>query len=90
MTADFVTNYISGNGDDVYELEDSDGQVHDVYAVRGEDGSGTNWEYLDGKAVRKLEVDSASNHFDLSEWEIFSKTSGHKQLSPQNFSPWIR
>lgn len=86
--ADLVSSYISGNGDDVYELVDNNGVIHDVFGVKGEDGTGTFWEYLDGKAVRKLDIGSPSKVFTISEWEIFTKASGNKQLAPENFSPW--
>jgi predicted extracellular nuclease len=85
--ADVVSSYISGNGDDVYELEDSEGSVHDVYGVKGEDGSNMIWEYLDGKAIRKKEVNSSASIFDATEWIIYSKTHGNKQTAPQDFSP---
>jgi len=85
--ADIVSSYISGNGDDVYELEDSEGSVHDVYGVKGEDGTNMVWEYLDGKAIRKKEVNTGASIFDASEWIIYSKTNGNKQTAPQDFSP---
>ena len=84
--ADIVSSYISGNGDDVYELEDSEGEVHDVYGVKGEDGTNMMWEYLDGKAIRKKEVNTSVSIFDVSEWNIYSKTNGNKQTAPQDFS----
>jgi hypothetical protein len=90
MFLSLESSYISGNGDDVYELIDRQGAIHDVYGVKGEDGSGTAWEYLDGKAVRKLEITEPNSGFEISEWEIFTKTSGNKQLAPENFTPNVR
>lgn len=85
--ADIVSSYISGNGDDVYELEDSEGSIHDVYGVKGEDGTNMIWEYLDGKAIRKKEVNTGASIFNAAEWIIYSKTNGNKQTAPQDFSP---
>ncbi|MEI6865052.1 DUF5689 domain-containing protein [Flavicella sp.] len=90
MIPDLENSYISGNGDDVYELVDRQGEIHDVFGVVGEDGSGTSWEYLDGKAIRKFEVVEPNSKFKISEWEIFTKTTGNKQLAPENFTPKIR
>ena len=41
------------NGDDSLELVDPFGTVIDVFGIVGEDGTGTNHEFEDGKAVRK-------------------------------------
>lgn len=87
MTPDLESSYISGNGDDVYELVDKQGVIHDVFGVKGEDGSDTVWEYLDGKAIRKPGISEPTNFFEISEWEIFTKTNGNKQLAPENFTP---
>jgi hypothetical protein len=84
---DLESSYISGNGDDVYELVDRQGNMHDGFGLKGEDGSGTNWEYLDGKAIRNLNIDTPNKNFDISEWNIFTKTTGNKQLAPLNFNP---
>ena len=88
--ADYISSYISGNGDDVYELVDEKGDVHDVFGIKGEDGTGTLWEYLDGKAIRKMEVQNPSSQFQVFEWEILSKASGNAQFAPEDFSPGIR
>ncbi|MEM6895065.1 MAG: DUF5689 domain-containing protein, partial [Bacteroidota bacterium] len=41
------------NGDDNLELVDPFGKVIDVFGIIGEDGSGTNHEFEDGRALRK-------------------------------------
>lgn len=84
------SSYISGNGDDVYELVDKQGVIHDVFGRKGEDGSETAWEYLDGKAIRKFEIGEPNKEFEISEWEILTKTTGNKQLAPENFQPNVR
>ncbi len=90
IVPDIETVYVSGNGDDVYELIDKQGKVRDVYGVIGEDGTEKEWEYLDGKAIRKIEIETIFNGFNLSEWEIFTKATGNEQLAPQDFTPGIR
>lgn len=94
---DIETTYISGNGDDVYELVDNTGARIDIFGVIGEDGNGTNWEYLDGRAVRKLTISSPNPVFTASEWLIYSAVSNPKitnpnspQNAPDNFNPRVR
>ncbi len=88
--ATLTSTYISGTGDDVYELVDGNGAVHDVFGKVGEDGTGLSWEYLDGKAIRNLEVQFSNADFEISEWQVFSKSKGAKKIAPQDFSPFYR
>ncbi len=83
------------NGDDNIELIDAFGNVMDVFGVIGEDGSNTNHEFEDGKAIRKIVVKQGSNKFDPNEWTIFndtgnSRTTNLPQNAPEDFSPGIR
>jgi hypothetical protein len=87
---DWTSSYISGTGDDVYDLRDASGHVQDVFGQVGVDGSGTAWEYTDGKAVRKVAIDRPNPVFDLSEWTLFSKVKGTEQQAPEDFNPWVR
>ena len=84
---DIVSSYISGTGDDVYELVDPNQKVHDVFGHRGIDGSNTGWEYTDGKAIRKVEVTQPNPDFELSEWTVFSKANEAAQEAPADFGP---
>lgn len=91
------TTYISGNGDDVYELQNNLGEVVDVYGVVGEDGNGTNWEYLDGSAVRNLNVNLASSIFKNEEWTVSSNATNNlinypntPKNAPEDYSPNLR
>ncbi len=84
---DIVSPYISGTGDDVYELVDPNQKVHDVFGHRGIDGSNTGWEYTDGKAIRKVEVTEPNPVFELSEWTVFSKANEAAQEAPADFGP---
>jgi hypothetical protein len=90
IPVNITDSYISGNGDDVYELLDSSGARHDIYGVVGEDGSGNVWEYTDGRAIRKREIDFPGRDFEISEWEVFTKTKGTAQIAPQDFMPGFR
>ncbi len=83
------------NGDDNLELVDPFGTVIDVFGVIGEDGSGTNHEFEDGRAFRNLEVVQASSIYTFSEWTIFNDTGGNgtinmPQNAPGDFTPGIR
>lgn len=75
ITPTIETTYISGNGDDVYELVDNSGKTMDIFGVIGEDGNGTNWEYLDGSAVRKFAINNANNSFNINEWIVSSNAN---------------
>ncbi len=93
-TPDIETTYISGNGDDVYELINNTGGRIDVFGVIGQDGNGTNWEYLDGRAIRKVTVSAPNPIFTISEWTIYSAASNSlitnpssPQNAPDSFNP---
>ena len=96
-TPDIESTYISGNGDDVYELADNKGATEDIFGVIGEDGNGTNWEYLDGRAVRNSTITEPNTNFNASEWTIYSDTANllitnpnSPQTAPSDFNPRIR
>ena len=91
------STYISGNGDDVYELVDNTGATIDIYGVIGEDGNGTNWEYLDGRAVRNLNVTEPNPAFTISEWTVYSDATNNlishpnsPKIAPNDFNPNLR
>ena len=83
-TPTIISTYISGNGDDVYELVDNLGITMDIFGVVGEDGNGTNWEYLDGRAVRNLTVVNPNNVFTVSEWTVYSDASNGLITNPNS------
>lgn len=92
-----TSTYISGNGDDVYELVNNVGETIDVFGVIGEDGNGTNWEYLDGGAVRNISVKNPNINFEISEWEISSNANNllinhpnTPKSAPNDYSPNYR
>lgn len=83
------------NGDDNIALVDPFGTIIDMFGEIGEDGSGTNHEFEDGKAVRKLETTFANSSFTANEWIIYNDTGGAGTINlPQNapidFSPGSR
>lgn len=67
---------VSGNGNDVYELNDGINSI-DIYGVIGENGG--TWDYEDSRVFRNFNVTQASSIFNLSEWTIepsaFSSTT---------------
>jgi hypothetical protein len=94
---DIETTYISGNGDDIYELVNNTGARIDVFGALGQDGNGTNWEYLDGRAVRNSAISAPNPIFTVSEWTIYSAASNANithpyspQNAPDGFNPRAR
>lgn len=80
------------NGDDNLELVDPDGNVVDVFGVPGEDGSGTNHEFEDGRANRKASVTQGNPTYTFEEWDIWNDTgdagtTNEPQDAPGNFTP---
>jgi len=91
------TTYISGNGDDAFELVDGSNTRIDIYGIIGEDGTNTNWEYLDGRAVRKPTINNPNIIFNSSEWTVFSKASNDlisnpnsPKTAPNDYNPNLR
>lgn len=72
--ADVYNNTISGNGDDAYFLYSGGpfgvGTMVDAYGVFAQDGTGTPWEYTDGRAVRDILVTEGQTTWDSGEWTI--------------------
>lgn len=83
------------NGDDNLELVDPFGKVIDVFGIIGEDGSGTNHEFEDGRALRKTEIIQGNPVYTFEEWTIYNDsgeagTINQPQKAPENFSPGIK
>lgn len=83
------------NGDDNIVLADPFGSVVDIFGLIGEDGSGTNHEFEDGKAERNVNIVTGNPVFTISEWTIYNDTGGSETLNlpqnaPEDFSPGIR
>jgi len=83
------------NGDDNLELRDPFGAVIDRFGVVGEDGSGTDHEFEDGRANRISSIVRANPNYDTLEWELFNDTGdagtiNQPQNAPEDFSPGVR
>ena len=83
------------NGDDNLVLVDPFGTVIDIFGVVGEDGTGTNHEFEDGRAVRNNEVLQGNANYTFSEWTIYndsgdSETINLPQIAPEDFTPGER
>jgi len=82
------------NGDDNLELVDPFGMVIDTFGLPGEDGTGTNHEFEDGKALRKPTIFQANPKYTFSEWLVYNdsgdaETINQIQNAPEDFSPGI-
>lgn len=66
----FITGAMNVNGDDAIELF-FNGAVIDTYGVVTIDGTGQNWEYMDGWAYRTSV--GGGGAFDINEWNVSGK-----------------
>ena len=83
------------NGDDNIVLVDPFGKIIDLFGVVGQDGSNTNHEFEDGRAIRNIDIEFGSPVFKPSEWIIYNDTGNEGTLNqPQNapvdFTPGMR
>lgn len=83
------------NGDDNLQLVDPFGTVIDVFGRIGEDGSGTDHEFEDGRAARESEILSGNPNYTFIEWEVCNDTGESGTLNqvknaPEDFTPGIR
>jgi hypothetical protein len=83
------------NGDDNLQLIDPFGTVIDTFGIIGEDGSGTNHEFEDGRALRKPGILQANAIYDFEEWILYNDTgaagtTNQPQNAPGDFTPGIR
>lgn len=83
------------NGDDNLELVDPFATVVDVFGIIGEDGSNTNHEFEDGRAVRNANILEGNPNYTFDEWIIHNDTgdagtTNQPQNAPEDFTPGIR
>jgi len=62
-------------------------EVIDMFGVAGEDGTGTNHEFTDGRAERKLSVETPKSTWSVNDWNIESGST----IAPSGYDPgyWI-
>ncbi len=82
------------NGDDNMLLRDPFGKVIDMFGRIGEDGSSTDHEFEDGRALRTKEINKGNPIYDPAEWILFNDTGGmgtvnEPQFAPGDFTPGI-
>ena len=58
------------NGDDQIYITDASDTIVDFFGVPGEDGTGTDHEFEDGRAERKASVTQGTATWDVNEWNI--------------------
>jgi hypothetical protein len=83
------------NGDDNLELVDPNGNVVDTFGLPGEDGTGTDHQFEDGRANRKHSVTQANTTYTFAEWDVWndsgnSGTTNAPQNAPGTFTPKVR
>ncbi len=83
------------NGDDTIQLLDPFGTVIDIFGRIGEDGSGTDHDFEDGRALRKATVGTGNPNYNVDEWIVYNKsgtagTINQPQQAPQDFTPGFR
>lgn len=98
----FSPNLVAGtggpadsNGDDNLELVAPDGSIIDIFGMVGQDGSGTNHEFEDGRALRNSDINVASAVYLFEQWQIWNDTGAAgtinaPQDAPGAFSPGLR
>ncbi|SEE15070.1 T9SS type A sorting domain-containing protein [Polaribacter dokdonensis] len=67
MMPDYTTGTVGINGDDSIELYEN-GQIIDVFGDVDQDGTGLDWDYLDGWAYRKSNTGPEGTTFTTTNW----------------------
>lgn len=89
------SNVANSNGDDNLVLINADGKTMDMFGRIGEDGSGTDHEFEDGRALRKSHIKEGTDIFVAEDWEISNDSGGNGTIlktenAPEDFNPGIR
>lgn len=84
----------NSNGDDNFRLLSSLGDSVDLFGRIGEDGSLTDHEFEDGRALRRPEIGQGQSAYDPSEWWLWNDsgaagTENRAQNAPEDYSPGI-
>jgi hypothetical protein len=83
------------NGDDNLQLVDPFGTIIDTFGIIGEDGTDTNHEFEDGRALRKPEIVQGNTNYEFDEWILYNDTgaagtANQPQNAPADFTPGNR
>ncbi|WP_250629647.1 DUF5689 domain-containing protein [Aureibaculum algae] len=89
------TGPAGSNGDDNITLVDPNGTIIDIFGRIGEDGSGTNHEFEDGRALRNPSITQGNPVYTFSEWQLWNDTGAEgttklPQTAPGDFTPGVR
>ena len=84
----------NSNGDDNIQLLNAAGEIIDTFGRPGEDGSGTDHEFEDGRALRHPDVQKGSTLFNAEFWFLWNDTGNNgtinlPQQAPDDFSPGV-
>ncbi|MBT8178549.1 MAG: lamin tail domain-containing protein [Eudoraea sp.] len=87
-----VNSAADSNGDDNLLLRDPFGMVIDLFGRIGEDGSSTDHEFEDGRALRNQGIYKASSIFNPAQWTLYNDTGqagtiNQPQTAPGDFTP---
>ncbi|HMB64307.1 MAG TPA: DUF5689 domain-containing protein [Eudoraea sp.] len=90
-----INSPADSNGDDTLQLTDPFGNTIDIFGKIGEDGSGTNHEFEDGRALRNSDITKGNPVYTIEEWTIYNDTGGAgtqnlPQNAPEDFTPGSR
>ena len=79
---DMDSGYISGNGNDVYELYNG-ASVEDIFGEVGVDAKseGSDWYYEDGRGLRHSDIDTGNTTWTSSEWDVWSDDSTNQDTT---------
>lgn len=88
------TSVANSNGDDNIRLLGPGDSVVDSFGRIGEDGSGTDHEFEDGRALRKNPIQYGQRVFASEEWTLWNDTGeagtlNQIQNAPEDYSPGV-
>ena len=84
----------NSNGDDNIQLLNAEGVIVDTFGRPGEDGSGTDHEFEDGRALRHPDVKMGAATFNAEFWFLWNDTGNNgtinlPQQAPDDYTPGL-
>ena len=84
----------NSNGDDNILLLGPEDTIVDIFGRVGEDGSGTDHEFEDGRALRKASISNGKADYLFTDWFLWNDTGeagtqNQIQNAPGDFSPGV-